>query len=273
MQGLLVGACAIMVPRGMDYYRVVDTATGRIEWFETRGREYLTWLLPPANEDPVSDALAYTGRYQWELISLALRLLPQGATFLDVGAYVGPWSLLIAKARPDVRVDAYEPQTLALGQLCANVFLNHLPNVRPHPFALGAHAGVAQLRLPDLKNRASATLAQGGNIIESVDVVTLAETHLTPDLIKLSVNGSEEAVLAGGFAMLRRRQPILLLDMPDVRRHRGRQDAESLCAYLTKLGYVYDCLYEQHHIAVPESRRAEVLGAWAELKPRPADRP
>ena len=257
----------------MDYYRIVESTTGRIEWFETRTREYLTWLLPPENEDRVSDALAYTGRYQWELVSLAIELLPQSGWFLDIGAYVGPWSLLIAKARPDLRIDAYEPQTLAFGQLCANIFLNHLHTVRPHPVALGAHAGVGQLRLPDARDRSTATLADGGNIIESVDVQTLAGTHMTPDLIKLSVNGSEEAVLTGGFSMLKRRMPLIVFETPDPASRQAAVRTTNLFHLVEKLGYAHFRLLGRHSIAFPERRRAEISAAWDRLIPRPADRP
>lgn len=248
----------------MGAYRIVETATGRIEWFETGDKEYLTWVLAPKGDDPVSDQIADGGRYQWELVTMALRLLPHGATFLDVGAHAGAWSLPMAKARPDLRIDAFEPQTVPFGQLCANAFLNNLKNVRPHPFALGAHSGPAQLRLPDPKNRASATLTGTGNILETVRVQTLAETRISADVIKLSVCGSELAVLAGGFALLRQRHPLVFFAAPDPHARGAQQEHARLFAYIEKLGYSHLELLPRHHVAFPAQRRGEIEKARAE---------
>jgi FkbM family methyltransferase len=256
----------------MAGYRVLDSSTARVEEFETEKGEYLTWLLRPQGRDYVNDAIGRTGRWEYELVALAMKLLPPNGQFLDIGAHLGAWALTIAKARPDARVDAYEPQSMVFYQLAANIFLNNLPNVRAHRVALGAAPGVGHLRLPDRKNLGSASLSQRGTDIESVTLTTLAELGVNgAHVIKLDVSGYEREVLEGGFQILRQRHPIIFFTSGDPR-FRGRPARiarEALLAYFTKLDYQILLISGEDFIAFPEARHAEITALVTALSAAP----
>jgi FkbM family methyltransferase len=62
---------------------------------------------------------------------------------------------------------------------------------------------------------------------EAVAVRTLDSYGLTPDVIKIDVQGTEDAVIAGGHDTLRRSEPVLLIEAP----------SEGLVADVAVLGY------------------------------------
>jgi len=244
----------------MARYRFLDSSTARVAEFETETCEYLWWLLLPQGRDYVNDQLGRSGRWEYELVTLAMKLLPDKGHFVDVGANLGAWALTIAKARPDAHVHAYEPQSMIFYQLAGNIFLNNLRNVRAHRMALGACTGVGHLRLPEPKNLGSATLLSPGAEVERVTITTLTDIGIQPAVLKIDVGGYEKEVLEGGFHSLRARHPIIFFTSRDPRFHGGKTRIlrEELFAYLTKLDYETRLLSGEDFIAFPATREAEI---------------
>ncbi len=64
----------------------------------------------------------------WEAEQAAvLDLIPAGGTLIDIGAWIGPWT--IPAAIRGIQVDAWEPDPVAYERLTANLRLNQLSNV------------------------------------------------------------------------------------------------------------------------------------------------
>lgn len=62
---------------------------------------------------------------------------------------------------------------------------------------------------------------------ETVEVRTLDSFEISPDLVKIDVQGTEDAVIAGAHETLRRSEPVLLIETPSA----------GLVAELAALGY------------------------------------
>jgi FkbM family methyltransferase len=138
-----------------------------------------------------------------------------GDMLFDVGANVGIYAILAAAQNPAGTVVAVEPMAVTFTRLCENALLNGLTNLHPWCVAVGAENGVAQFHLASVEAGSSMhslgapamTEAFGERVVMTtgVGVVTidsLAAEAGVPNLIKVDVDGGEDAVLAGATAVL-----------------------------------------------------------------------
>jgi FkbM family methyltransferase len=136
--------------------------------------------------------------------------IPAGATLWDVGANVGPYSIVAAKL--GLNVIAIEPVGENYGALVHNLSLNHMRHsVLALPIAVGAESGFDWLHMADMRRGA------GGHTIgpirehathrQRVMVDTLNHLLATlpvtgPHYLKIDVDGGELDVLVGAGDLL-----------------------------------------------------------------------
>ena len=150
---------------------------------------------------------------------LVPRLVGRGGQAVDVGANEGYWSLQLARYAKQVH--AFEPNPICLEQL-----RRVLPRrVTLHPIALSDSTGTKSLRF-DPNNTGIGTIESGNPLsdnegikqIETRDVSTkcLDDFQLSDvELIKIDVEGHEEAVLRGAGATLQRNRPTVICEIEE----------------------------------------------------------
>lgn len=192
-------------------------------------------LHPPP--DPLSEAIRAHGVWEPFETAVFLSLLRPGDTVLDVGANVGYYTVLAARAVGGAgRVHAIEPDPDNLALLRSNLALNGLGNVVVHPVALSDHAGEAAL-YRDAANRGDHRLYPAAG--EPREAVTVPVTTLDallgqaplPRVIKMDAQGGELAIFRGMAGLLARRPPrlrILMEIWPYGLRQGGASPAELL---------------------------------------------
>lgn len=147
-----------------------------------------------------------------------LRAMPRGATFLDVGANVGMYTVFAGVVR-GARVVAFEPESGNYALLNANIRENGLADrVTAYCAGLCDRAGVDRLYLgdlfaggsahslgaevgPDLRAR-PASFVQGAISLCYDDLVAAGEAPV-PACVKIDVDGFEHRVLRGMARTLR----------------------------------------------------------------------
>ncbi len=160
------------------------------------------------------------GLYEPNETEMVLRLMPTGGCFLDIGANVGWYSILVAKAAPEASVYAFEPVPSTYQLLMENILLNNIGNIHPHNFALGAEEQQLEFFFHP-ENSDSASLV---NILERPDAQKLvvsvrklddvaASKDLKVDFLKCDVEGAELMVLRGALQTIERDRPIIFLEM------------------------------------------------------------
>ncbi len=204
-------------------------------------------------------------RRSWEvnelrLLSLALR---PGDVFFDVGAWVGPYSLLASRLVGDQGcVFAFEPSLETRNHLMLNLDANRASNVRVVPLAISDEVGDATLVHGSTTSRNLVTRASAEGL--RVRTTTLAqacsELGHRPDVIKLDVEGSEASTLRGSEEALADARSILLEFHTDQLRARGEKPTELFRA-LFALG---------NRVFFIEGKASGVPATGTELKP---DRP
>ncbi len=192
-----------------------------------------------------------TGHYYTELCEtlVLLRLLPFVEAFVDVGANIGFYSLLVAsQTKPPFHNTAIEPftanfESLQMG-IRANGFGNH---VTPLKVAVGGKKGAADLHLCRLGSGGhslAGLLSENQQGTEVVTVNTLdnirAENQWPdrPTLVKIDVEGGEEEVLKGATSWLQSPQaPILLFESWPTGGGHQRRRSQATIDFVKALGY------------------------------------
>jgi FkbM family methyltransferase len=149
------------------------------------------------------------------------RLLPHAGYFVDVGANVGFYSLLVGTSWPDRHVIACEPNLVNVRALRAGVAANALQStVDVIDKAISDRIGTVQLRESRLGSGGHSIVSSEAMSDETTEVgsTTLDELARSHDLgqrgiglIKIDVENAEAAVLRGAASLLGGANPPIIL--------------------------------------------------------------
>jgi FkbM family methyltransferase len=216
----------------------------------------MTWLdglellLVPGDE--VSRAVYVSGLYEPSTVSVLRKVLHDGATFIDVGANVGLFSMLASRwVGPRGTVLALEPSRRECARLRHHLDHNSLDNVRVLQVAAGKERGSAVLHVADTGHAGQNTLepqfvypgvheayTELVSVVDIDDVVReqgLDRVHV----IKVDVEGGEHNVLAGARQTIARDLPILLVEVTGAGPGPGHSAKTEIEALLGSLGYCF----------------------------------
>jgi FkbM family methyltransferase len=180
------------------------------------------------------DAMAF-GIYELDTMRLLRRLLRAGDVFADAGANLGYFTTHAAKlVGPKGRVHAFEPDPDNRARLTGHVALNALGNVTVHATALGAEAGSITLykaATEGSNHGMSSVHAELAGSSAGTEVPLSRMDALvteTPKVVKIDVEGSELAVLAGMTGFLTSANPpaLIIEHNPESARATGHSAAD-----------------------------------------------
>jgi FkbM family methyltransferase len=195
-------------------------------------------MLYPARDIFIGPCLQAYGEYCPEEGNAFRQLLRPGDVVVEAGANIGSHTVHLSRiVGPTGQVYAFEPQRRIFQILCANLALNNVANVHARQQGLGCVKDVMWISPPDVgavANFGGIALGEAGR--ESVDIVTLDSLNIhCLDMIKIDVEGMEEAVVRGGIETIRSLRPKLYLenDPGDA----GLEKSASLIRVVRELGY------------------------------------
>jgi len=184
----------------------------------------------------VGGSLRHYGEFshlEWVLME---QLVPEGSVVCEVGANFGAHTVNFAKlVGSSGAVFAFEPQRLVFQALCGNMALNGLANVWCHHLAVGNKKGHITVPPIDYENAAnigglSLTTGGPGERVELVRLDDFLEVN-SLQLIKIDVEGMEQAVLEGAHDLIAKYRPALYVENDRIPK------SESLIRHVQGLGY------------------------------------
>ena len=179
--------------------------------------------------------------YEEANVRIYLNLLGDCGTVLDVGAYVGLYSILAGLQDRDRRVYAFEPMPDIADVLEKNVRLNRLSNVEVVRSAVADRDGEASLYIPYAGLPTSSSLRHGfreaRNTIRvpmvSLDSFVRSRGIERVDLIKIDTETTEPEVLEGASWVVARDAPLIICEVLPL------GAADRLTAYFDQRDYAY----------------------------------
>ena len=158
--------------------------------------------------------VAYTDGYEFETAVLLLRLAGHAATFYDIGANWGYFSLLMAGSSSfKGKIYAFEPNPSTYADLKETIRQAGLEGcVTGLNYGLGTQDGDLTLLEPDVFKTGLARLSTTGSG-QRVPVHKLDSLDLPPpDLIKLDAESMEKDILLGAQAVLQANRPHIIFE-------------------------------------------------------------
>ena len=182
------------------------------------------------------------GTYEPPVLQTIIKVVQAGWTAIDAGAYIGYYTLLLAKqVGPSGRVIAFEPLPENFRVLSENIELNRLQNVIAENKAVTDQSGVATLYrgYEGPFSLTSSIVAASGEGIE-VQAVSLDEYlnnyRERVAFVKIDVEGAESQVLDGMKRILKEDRPIVVVEVMNFDRYDDKHPALQL---LRNFGYTF----------------------------------
>lgn len=192
------------------------------------------------------------GLYEAPLARLFVRSLRSDSVVLDIGAYIGQYTLLAAKYAPKGQVIAFEPHAESCRRLKAHVARNRLINIDVLSQAVGQQPGYAPFALSEqpfsssLLGSDQPSEASMEVEVTTVDVTIRKMDVRQVDLMKIDVEGAEGAVLRGAREVLSAHHPLLVVEIDHQREQAFGDSPETIFRYLHDLGYACYTLHRRH---------------------------
>ena len=228
---------ALLAAAADQHRGAVPDVSGTVEFETSFGTLYLD-----ASDTVITPGLVAIGEWEPGLTSYFGAYLKPGMTFLDLGAHVGYFSCLAGRlVGPRGLVVAFEPNPRNYELLLANVWRNGLTNVVCFPWAVSDRSQIASLYLSDGNSGDHRIFAHGDRKSVPVRAVALDSLEaLRPpvDVVKIDVQGAEEAVFRGAERLLAASPEALVVAEFSVNEATAfGSDPRALLAYYRSLGY------------------------------------
>ena len=244
----ILGCCLFYIADRFPRSRLVLEPYGmrtKREWIGKRkshivARRGKGFELTSMSENYLSFQLFWKGAVYYEPLSqiLLLELLRDRSLFLDVGANIGLYSLIACANNSKTRVIAFEAHPRVVGNLRENVAANLFPVTCEH-LAVSDRPGFVTLHLSE--SDMSASLEEGFSHLQTHDVEVEStsldkyfEKHglAEPFVMKLDVEGHEDAAIRGGLSIISTYKPDIIMEVVQTYE-------DEHFSYLTDAGYQF----------------------------------
>ncbi len=176
----------------------------------------------------------WLGSYECGMQRRMAKEVSLGATFYDIGANVGFYSLLAATLVGAGKVYAMEPLPSNVAYLRRHLELNRVTNVDVMEMAISDEVGTVPFEAEE--TRAMGRIGAKGNVLvetTTLDVLLNEGKIAPPDCIKMDIEGAESRALTGARECFERYRPKLFLAT------HGRDVHDDCCKLLKSWGYEY----------------------------------
>lgn len=221
-----------------------------------------TQLLYVDQFNSVTNIILDLGAYEEKELDLVRLNVPDDGVFFDIGANVGLFSLVIARAKRNAIIHAFEPVPDTILTFQKNIDRNNIPHnrIRINPMAVGAKKGSTYITT-DFHSSNYETSEETEQNHLKIDCITLDEyvsinDFPRIDFIKIDVEGKEYSVLKGAEFLLTKYKPNILVEIAE---NLGKfydreiEDSHQSIRFLTEKGYQYYVIDDTNQLIFMDS--------------------
>ncbi len=185
----------------------------------------ISFKMYSEGDDNIVHLLYYNKSYhEYKDLKLFLQMAKKANVIFDIGANTGVYSILSNKVNPESRIFSFEPYQVNVTRLEKNLSLNDT-KAEVVQKALGNEPGTIQFAVPandSIADTSSAEIEFSKSTYEGkiqwktiqVEQITLdafikEKNFDRVDLVKIDVEGYEEAVFKGGIDFFKRYKPVI----------------------------------------------------------------
>jgi len=188
--------------------------------------------------NPMADKILEEGISDHALIKWCKQFLTEDGIFVDIGAHIGTYSILLSKECKEVY--AFEPYKSNVDCIVIGTCINNLFNIQVENVALGEHKGSGLLKVFS-EDGSCVTLSDsaGENFIEEmeVEIRSLDSYNLkNVNFLKITMPGSELSVIKGAsLTLVDNNFPPFIFDVWSYDWFKEEKDL--LMSFVKNLGY------------------------------------
>lgn len=206
--------------RGLKYFLKAATSLGIINrTYKKRLEDDFFMFLNPTEH--IQQQLFWYGYYEKELGDLLKKIIKPTDVFIDVGANIGYFSLLVAHRFSSAKVISFEPVADLYKKMNDNITLNSIKNIITENTAAGEVSGEREIFVSAPDNLGMSSFHKPENYSgykEKTKVVAIDEWFKSSglsqiDIVKLDIEGSELAALKGMKEILQNFKPFLIIEI------------------------------------------------------------
>ena len=172
-----------------------------------------------------------------------------GDTFLDVGANIGKYSLMLCNRFRDVHSFEPTPETNMI--LYHNVLVNGIRNIQIYSKAAWNKAETLTFYLKNNPEGNSATFQTEKAVktlkVEAIQLDSLIEFFGKVDLVKIDVEGAEPEALQGMTEIIRRDKPVMIVEILE-------SNEQTVYGFMESMGYALVEKQNRNHLFKPVKR-------------------
>lgn len=248
----------------------------------------ISMLMDPVDLHSTPYTLLDFGSYETDETRFLKAVFRDGDVFLDIGANLGWYSLVLGRNCPGSRIFAFEPIPSTVAALEKNIRLNALQNVEPICMGMfNKEDELSFLYAPDVSGATSLKVTgqtRGRTSIQSVTCRTTtldsfcAGRDIVPTLLKIDVEGAELMVVQGGGETLQH-TPIILMELLRKWSREFGYHPNDVFALLAQYGYgawvfsadgslqscdqVTEETIQTNYVFLHPQKHADVIARWA----------
>ena len=188
------------------------------------------------------------GGYEEKELQVILQIVPKHGNFLDIGANIGWYSLIIAKFYKKLKVHSFEPIKKTYNFLLKNIKCNFLSNVKTYNFGFyNENKKITFYSHPEGTGNSSIKILSKRKSLQihkcNVKVLDdfISKKKIKVDFIKCDVEGAELFVFLGAKKTLLNDKPIVFCEMLRKWSKKFKYHPNDIILLFDKFGY--GCFY------------------------------
>jgi FkbM family methyltransferase len=187
-------------------------------------------------DDLITNQIRTFGNHTRPEFAFATSILQAHHKVFDLGAHIGTFSLAaLQKLGPQARLLAVEGNPTTFTLLERNLSGRSEPKADRLNSFVGAGDGLAYVAVEGNSGAGHLAPSEGAGV-DSASIDRLAESRFEPDYVKIDIEGFETAALRAS-EFVRRRKPILYLEINEKGLRQACSSHGELVALLSDLGY------------------------------------